>query len=93
MPKWRRVPADATPFKAASVARSEIMIFNIADYGHTLLNDFFIAGGQFRRAEFQAPVADRRPGQEGGHQLHGLRRAGAVEGRDAHARCAGRSRG
>jgi glycine/D-amino acid oxidase-like deaminating enzyme len=50
------VPADATPFKAGAVARSEIMIFNIADYGHTLLNDFFIAGGQFRRAEFQAPA-------------------------------------
>ena len=56
VPKWRRVPADATPFKAGAVARSEIMIFNIADYGHTLLNDFFIAGGQFRRAEFQAPA-------------------------------------
>jgi D-amino-acid oxidase len=27
--------ADATPFKATSVARSEIMVFNIADYGHT----------------------------------------------------------
>ena len=54
-PKWRRLPADATPFKAASVSRGEIMIFNIADYGHTLLNDFFIAGGQFRRAEFHAP--------------------------------------
>jgi D-amino-acid oxidase len=54
-PKWRRMPADATPFKAGAVARSEIMIFNIADYGHTLLNDFFIAGGQFRHAEFQAP--------------------------------------
>ena len=54
-PNWRRVPADATPFKATSVARSEIMVFNIADYGHTLMNDFFIAGGQFRRAEFQAP--------------------------------------
>ena len=56
VPKWRRVPADATPFKAGAVARSEIMIFNIADYGHTLLNDFFIAGGQFRRAEFHAPA-------------------------------------
>ena len=54
-PNWRRVPADATPFKATSVAHSEIMVFNIADYGHTLMNDFFIAGGQFRRAEFQAP--------------------------------------
>jgi D-amino-acid oxidase len=54
-PKWQRLPADASPFSGASVARGEIMIFNIADYGHTLLNDFFIAGGQFRRAEFQAP--------------------------------------
>lgn len=55
VPKWRRVPAGATPFKGASVARNELMIFNIADYGHTLLNDFFIAGGQFRQAEFHAP--------------------------------------
>ncbi len=55
-PNWRRVPADATPFKATSVARSEVMVFNIADYGHTLLNDFFIAGGQFRRADFRAPA-------------------------------------
>jgi glycine/D-amino acid oxidase-like deaminating enzyme len=55
IPKWRRVPADATPFKAGPVARGEIMIFNISDYGHTLLNDFFVAGGQFWRAEFHAP--------------------------------------
>jgi glycine/D-amino acid oxidase-like deaminating enzyme len=55
VPKWRRVPARATPFKGASVARNELMIFNIADYGHTLLSDFFIAGGQFRQAEFHAP--------------------------------------
>lgn len=54
-PNWRRVPADATPFRATSVARSEIMVFNIADYGHTLMNDFFIAGGRFRRADFRAP--------------------------------------
>lgn len=53
-PNWRRVPADTTPFKATSVARSEIMVFNIAGYGHTLMNDFFIAGGQFRRADFRA---------------------------------------
>lgn len=54
-PRWRVVPADTTPFKASSVGRSEIMVFNIADYGHTLMNDFFIAGGQFRRADFRAP--------------------------------------
>ncbi len=55
-PRWRRVSADATPFKATSVARGEIMAFNIADYGHTLMNDFFIAGGQFRRADFRTPA-------------------------------------
>jgi glycine/D-amino acid oxidase-like deaminating enzyme len=55
-PRWHPVPADATPFKASSVGRSEIMVFNIADYGHTLLNDFFIAGGQFRRADFRTPA-------------------------------------
>ncbi len=54
-PKWRRVPADVSPFKGAVVARTEMMIFNISDYGHTLLNDFFIAGGQYRHADFQAP--------------------------------------
>ncbi|GEP57127.1 FAD-dependent oxidoreductase [Reyranella soli] len=54
-PRWRSVPADATPFKGTSVARGEIMVFNIADYGHTLMNDFFIAGGQFRRADFRSP--------------------------------------
>jgi hypothetical protein len=60
------------------------MVFNIADYGHTLLNDFFIAGGQFRRAEFHAP-SQIAAWARGGHQLHGLRGAGAVEGRDAGA--------
>lgn len=55
-PVWRRVPIDATPFKGTSVARSEIMIFNIAGYSHTLMNDFFAAGGQYRRVEFRAPA-------------------------------------
>ena len=31
------------------------MIFNISDYGHILLNDFFIAGGEFEYADFHAP--------------------------------------
>ena len=63
-PRWRRVPADATPFKATSVARGEIMAFNIADYGHTLMNDFFIAGGQFRRADFHTPSQIARLGKK-----------------------------
>ena len=55
VPRGVRLPADAAPFRAASVHRNEFMIFNIADYGHTLLNDFFIAGGQYRHAEFRHP--------------------------------------
>jgi glycine/D-amino acid oxidase-like deaminating enzyme len=55
-PRWHRVPVETTPFKAASVARSEIMIFNVANYAHTLMNDFFIAGGQFRHADFRSPA-------------------------------------
>ena len=56
IPKPRRLAADAAPFRASAVYRSENMIFNISDYGHTLLNDFFIAGGEFRYAEFHSPA-------------------------------------
>ncbi len=63
-PNWRSVPIDATPFKGTSASRSEVMIFNIADYGHTLLNDFFTAGGQFRRAEFRSPAQIAALGQK-----------------------------
>jgi glycine/D-amino acid oxidase-like deaminating enzyme len=31
------------------------MIFNIADYGHTLMSDFLAAGGRVERREFHAP--------------------------------------
>ncbi len=30
-------------------------MFNIADYGHTLMTDFLLAGGQIVRREFHAP--------------------------------------
>jgi D-amino-acid oxidase len=63
-PVWRRVPIEATPFKGTSAARSEIMVFNIAGYSHRLMNDFFIAGGQYRRAEFQAPSQIAALGQK-----------------------------
>jgi glycine/D-amino acid oxidase-like deaminating enzyme len=56
MPRARRVPPEIAPFQARAVYRNELMIFNIADYGHTLLNDFFIAGGQYRQAEFAHPA-------------------------------------
>ncbi|MGI8841892.1 MAG: hypothetical protein ACR2F8_14095 [Caulobacteraceae bacterium] len=31
------------------------MMFNIADYGHTLMNDFLVAGGAIETREFHAP--------------------------------------
>jgi glycine/D-amino acid oxidase-like deaminating enzyme len=55
VPKVRRLSPATAPFRAAAVYRSETMVFNISDYGHTLLNDFFIAGGQFKHANFHAP--------------------------------------
>ncbi len=55
-PRPRKLAADASPFRASAVYQSELLVFNIADYGHTLLNDFFIAGGQFRRADFHTPA-------------------------------------
>ncbi len=55
VPKPRRLSPEAAPFRAAAVYRSENMIFNISDYGHTLLNDFFVAGGEFKHADFHLP--------------------------------------
>ena len=56
VPKSRRLSPEAAPFRAAAVYRNEIMIFNIADYGHMLLNDFFTAGGRFQHADFRTPA-------------------------------------
>jgi glycine/D-amino acid oxidase-like deaminating enzyme len=55
-PRWQRLSADAAPFEAAAVSRTEIMMFNISEYAHTLLTNFFAASGRFQQAEFQAPA-------------------------------------
>lgn len=54
-PRAHLLPAGATPFQAPFVYRSESMMFNIADYGHTLMTDFLLAGGKIQRMEFHAP--------------------------------------
>ncbi|WP_158915560.1 FAD-dependent oxidoreductase [Caulobacter sp. S45] len=54
-PREELLPAGSTPFQDPYVYRSEMMIFNIADYGHTLMADFLAAGGQIRQREFHAP--------------------------------------
>ena len=49
------LPPGSTPFPAPYVMQRETMMFNIADYGHTLMTDFLTAGGKFQRMEFHAP--------------------------------------
>jgi len=56
---WPRavlLPPGSTPFPAPYVRRASQLMFNIADYGHTLINDFLIAGGRIQRQEFHAPA-------------------------------------
>ncbi len=47
--------AGSTPFPTPYVRRTETMMFNIADYGHTLMSDFLAAGGRFQRLELHDP--------------------------------------
>jgi len=54
-PKSVLLPPGASPFDAPYVTRSSSMMFNVHDYGHTLMYDFFQAGGQFRKMEFNSP--------------------------------------
>ena len=49
------LPQGVTPFNAPFVSRNETLMFNIADYGHTLMTDFLLAGGTIRHREFHAP--------------------------------------
>jgi D-amino-acid oxidase len=54
-PKPQMLPEGTTPFPVKYVRRSQSMQFNVADYSHTLMADFFAAGGKFVRKEFHAP--------------------------------------
>ncbi|HEY0300096.1 MAG TPA: FAD-dependent oxidoreductase, partial [Rhizomicrobium sp.] len=53
MPFAQDMPPGTTPFPTRTVRRSSSMMFNIADYGHTLMLDFLAAGGTFVRREFR----------------------------------------
>ena len=54
-PKRELLSKEEAPWDAPFVYRSSSMMFNIHDYGHTLMADFFAAGGQFQRMEFSSP--------------------------------------
>jgi D-amino-acid oxidase len=49
------LPPGATPFPSRAVRRSSQLMFNIADYAHTLMTDFLVAGGKIERREFHTP--------------------------------------
>jgi len=48
-------PAD-TPFRAASVRRRSVLMFNIASYSQMLMTQFQLAGGRIEHREFHDPV-------------------------------------
>jgi glycine/D-amino acid oxidase-like deaminating enzyme len=54
-PRPQLMAAGETPFRAQRVERTSSMMFNIADYGHTLMTDFLLAGGRIERREFHDP--------------------------------------
>jgi hypothetical protein len=47
-------PAD-TPFRAASVRRRSVLMFNIASYSQMLMTQFRLAGGRIEHREFHDP--------------------------------------
>jgi D-amino-acid oxidase len=54
-PLPQEMPPGSTPFPTRYVRRASTMMFNIADYAHTLMADFLAAGGKFERREFHSP--------------------------------------
>jgi glycine/D-amino acid oxidase-like deaminating enzyme len=54
-PQSQTLPDSANPFPVKYAQRSEIMMFNIPSYSHTLLNDFYAAGGKLEIREFHHP--------------------------------------
>jgi glycine/D-amino acid oxidase-like deaminating enzyme len=56
MPRAEVLSAEASPFTAQRVLKGANLMFNIADYGHTLMTDFLLAGGQIRHREFHSPA-------------------------------------
>jgi glycine/D-amino acid oxidase-like deaminating enzyme len=54
-PRAQELPPGASPFPVAHVRRSETLQFNVHDYAHQLLMDFYAAGGKITVREFHAP--------------------------------------
>ena len=65
----QELPRRSDAFSRQICAPLASMQFNIADYGHTLMSDFFAAGGKFVRAEFHEPDDLDATEGKGRHQL------------------------
>ena len=55
-PSFTPIPAAANPFPTPYARRASQLVFNVADYGHTLMTDFLLAGGKVERREFHSPA-------------------------------------
>lgn len=55
IPGYETLAAGALPFDVPHARRTSSLMFNIAAYGHTLLNDFYAAGGRTEIRTFRAP--------------------------------------
>ena len=56
-PRAQDLPKGSHPFPVPYVRRNTSLQFNIADYGHTLLTDFLLAGGVFSRDQLESYMA------------------------------------
>ncbi|OYW46520.1 MAG: D-amino-acid oxidase [Sphingomonadales bacterium 32-68-7] len=55
-PRRETMAPGSTPFGAPFVYRNQSLMFNVANYGHTLLTDFLAGGGTLKRREFHSPA-------------------------------------
>lgn len=55
-PRNETLEAGQHPFPTRYARRATLPMFNIAAYGHTLMNDFLVGGGRFELMEFQTPA-------------------------------------
>jgi glycine/D-amino acid oxidase-like deaminating enzyme len=56
LPAMDVLPPGSSPFPMRTVRRTSAMVFNIADYAHTLTTDFLLAGGTIEHREFHSPA-------------------------------------
>jgi glycine/D-amino acid oxidase-like deaminating enzyme len=55
-PLAETVPAGQHPFRTPYVRKRSLPMFNLAEYGHVLTNDFLLGGGRFEMMEFHTPA-------------------------------------